>query len=96
MSHLMKYTEWESVSGWHCGDVSNLAKNSNSWWFPARMMNISLTDYIILLKDKFHAKNFVYFKDKNLLLWDWESYNDCHQFTLWVNKEARKRKFFIC
>ena len=60
MSHLMKYTEWESASGWHCGDVSDLAHGSNFWWHPARMLNIELTDYILMLKDKFHAVNFSY------------------------------------
>ena len=96
MSHIMKYTEWESISGWHSGDVTNLAQNSNAWWLPARMLGISLTDYILLLKDTFHAKNFYYNMDKNLLLWQWESYKDCHNFTLYINKESRKRKFYIC
>lgn len=92
---LLKYTEWESASGWHCGDVSDLAHGSNSWWYPARAMRISIEDYILLLKDKFHAKNFVYFKDKNLLLWQWENYIDCHKFCLVVNAAARQNKFMI-
>lgn len=96
MSHILKYTEWESVTGWHCGDISDLAHGSNYWWIPARLLNISVTDYILLLKDKFKAKNFYYSKDKNVLLWTWESYNDCHQFCLYINKIAKNKKFFIC
>lgn len=95
MAHILKYSEWESVSGWHSGDVSDLANNSNAWYLPARMLGISLTDYILLLKDRFGAIDFKYIKDKNLLLWKWKNYNDCHKFTLWVNAESRKRKFFI-
>ena len=92
----MKYSEWESISGWHCGDISDLGKGSNYWWFPARMLELELTDYILLLKNKFHAKNFKYFKDENVLLWHWETYNDCHSFVLFLNSEAKKRKFYIC
>lgn len=98
MSHLLKYTEWQSANGqWHTGDTTRLAKGSNYWWHIPRMLNISLTDYILLLKDKFHATNFKFFPDNEcLLLWDWQNYNDCHNFTLFVNREARNRKFFIC
>lgn len=96
MSHLLKYSEWESPTGWYSGDVSDLANGSNYWWFPARMLEISLTDYILLLKNKFNVYDFHYNKDKNVLIYYWKNYNDCHKFTLFINSEARKRKFFIC
>ena len=95
MAHILKYTEWESISGWHTGDVSSLAKNSNAWWLPARMLQITPADFILLLKDKFHAYDFSYYKNSNLLLWHWKTYDDCHKFTLYINKEAKKRQFFI-
>lgn len=95
MSHLLKFTEWESNGKWHCNDVSDLGHGSGYWWHPARMLNISLTDYVLLLKDKFHAVNFK-FPNQNILLWEWQSYSDCHKFTLFINTEARKRKYFIC
>lgn len=97
MSHLLKYTEWQSGTGdWYTGDVSKLSEDSNAWWHVPRMLNISLTDYILLLKDKFHAVDFKFFPENNcLLLWRWKNYNDCHNFTLFVNREAKKRKFFI-
>ena len=97
MSHLMKFTEWQSAGNkWHTGDVSNLALGSNYWWNVPRMLNMELTDYVLLLKNKFNAKNFTYTKESNVLLWDWENYADCHRFTIFVNTEAKKRKFFIC
>ena len=96
MSHLMKFTEWQSPSGkWFTGDVSDLGNGSNYWWYPARMLGLELTDYILLLKNKFNAINFSYNSKYNVLFWDWENYKDCHNFTLFINKEARKRKFFI-
>lgn len=96
MSHLLKYTEWESVSGWHTGDVSDLAHNSNAWYLPARMLGLPLTDYILLLINDFHAIDFFFDKDKGLLFWHWKNYNDCHRWTLFINKKAREKKFFIC
>ena len=97
MSHLMKFTEWQSAGTgeWHTGDLSDLAHGSNYWWNVPRMLNISLTEYILLLKDKFNAFNFRYNSKTNVLFWSWPSYADCHSFTIFVNKEARKRKFFI-
>lgn len=95
MSHLLKFSEWETVSGWHCNDVSDLAHGSGYWWHVPRMLNIELTDYIYLLKNNFNATSFYYNIDTNVLLWKWKTYSDCHNFTLFVNKEARKRKFFI-
>lgn len=93
--HLLKFSEWESPTGWQCNDVSDLAHGSGYWWIVPRMLNISLEEYVFLLKDKFHATNFKYNKDANVLLWKWNNYQDCHNFTLFVNKEAKKRKFFI-
>ena len=96
MSHILKYTEWQSPTGyWHATDVSDLAHGSGSWWHVPRMLQISLTDYILFLKEKYNAINFHYNLEYNVLLWDWENYNDCHKFILFINKEAQKRKFFI-
>ena len=96
MKHLLKFTEWQSITGkWHTGDVSSLGDKSNAWWHVPRMLDIPLTDYILLLRDKFNAYNFEYFSSSDLLLWDWKSYEDCHKFTLFVNREARKRNFLV-
>ena len=93
--HILKFTDWESPSGWHSNDTSDLANGSGNWWNVPRMLDLELTDYIILLKNKFNAINFHYDVVHNVLLWNWQSYTDCHNFTLYVNNEARKRKFFI-
>ena len=96
MSHLLKFTEWQDVLGnWHCNDTSDLGHGSGYWWNIPRMLDIELTEYILLLKDTFHATNFSYSIEHNVLLWKWENYQYCHNFTLFVNKEAKKRKFFI-
>lgn len=95
MSHILKFSEWETATGWRCNDVSDLANGSGYWWNVPRMLNMELTDYVLFLKEHFHATHFTYNIERNLLLWKWNSYNDCHKFTLFVNNEAKKRKFFI-
>lgn len=95
MSHLLKLVEWESPTGWHCNDTSDLAHGSGNWWNIPRMLNISLIDYVLLLKNDFNATDFHYNINYNVLLWKWKTYSDCHKFTLFINKEARKRKFFV-
>ena len=93
--HVLKLTEWEQNGKWHTGDTSSLAKGSNYWWRVPRMLEMELTDYILMLRDTFHATNFTYNKERNVLLYDWPSYADCHRFTLFVNKEAKKRNYVI-
>lgn len=92
----MKYTEWQSASGnWYSGDVTDLAHGSNFWWHPARMLNMELTDYILWLKNEFNAYSFFYNPESNILLWKWKK-EDCHKFTLFINKKARQYCFKIC
>ena len=95
MSHLLKYTDWESNGKWYSGDVSDLGNGSNYWWIPARMLGIELTDFVLLLKDIFHIDKIHYNKDKNVLCYSWKNYVDCHKYTLFINREARNRKFMI-
>ena len=93
MKHILKYTEWESNGKWYSGDVSDLANGSNFWWIPARMLNMDLDDFVLLLINTFKVEKIHYNKDKNVLCYSWENYIQCHKFTLFLNKEARKRKF---
>ena len=95
MSHILKFSEWESPTGWHCNYTSDLAHGSGNWWNVPRMLGIELTEYVLLLKNDFHAFNFSYDAKYNVLLWKWKNYNDCHKFVTYVNKEAKKRKFFV-
>ena len=96
MAHLYKVEDWRAGSGkWYCNDVSDLAGIAGKWWVPARMLGISLTDYILLLKDKFNATIVTYVEDTDVLIFHWDTYTDCHRYVLYINKEARNRKFFI-
>ena len=93
MAHIYHMEEWECDGKWHCGDVSALAANSNLWWYVPRLLNISPVEYIYLLKDKYHASNFKYSKEKNVLSFSFSSLDDCRKFKNYINKQARDKKF---
>lgn len=95
MTHLYKASEWQSGSGrWYVNDVENLAGISGKWWVPARMLGISLTDYILLLKDTFKADIRSYNSDTDTLVFSWKNYSDAHKYTLWINQKSRAAKLW--
>ena len=93
MANILHLTEWESATGWHCGDVSALAAGSNNWWNIPRLLNISFTDYIHLLKNTYHATNFHYSAKCNVLSYCFPTQQDCRKFKNYINKFARDKKF---
>jgi len=96
VTHILKYSEWQSGSGrWYANDVENLAGISGKWWIPARMLGMSLTDYILLLKDVFNADIHAYNEVTDTLVFSWRNYNDAHRFVLWINQKARKAKYMV-
>ena len=96
MAHLYKVCEWQGGSGhWYVNDVTDLARPSAKWWAPARMLNMSLTDYVIMLKDKFNATIGGYYSSTDVLVFYWNNYNDAHKYVLWVNKIARQKKYVV-
>lgn len=96
MSHIMKFTEWQDPIGyWHTGDINGLPQGSNYWYNVPRMLEMSLTDFILLLKNEYHITKFLFDEKSGFLTWRWNNYNDCHRYTLFVNREAKKRNFYV-
>jgi hypothetical protein len=95
MAHLYKVSNWQSASKWYCNDTADLAGIAGKWWVPARMLGMSLTDYILLLKDQFHANIVSYNSITDVLIFNWESYSEMHKYELWINSMARKANFIV-
>ena len=94
MAHLYKVSEWQGTSGkWYCNDVADLAGPSAKWYTPARMLGISLCDYVLLLKNEFKVSSMKYNPDTDVLIFSWDKQADCHKYVLWINKMARKANF---
>ena len=100
MAHLFKCSEWESASGkWYVADTSDLANDSAAWWIPARMLNLSLVDYINMLIKKYHAIIDGWYpesnKGKSLLIFSFDNYKDAHQYLLDMNRISRQKNWTI-
>ena len=78
MAHLFKMTEWESGAGgiWYCGDVEDLGNNSGAWWITARMLGMSLTDYVEMLINTFKVDKISYNRETNVLIYSSKN-QDC-------------------
>lgn len=92
-------SEWQIGAKWYVADVSDLANDSAAWWIPARLLNLSLEDYIILLTDKYNATIDKWCPDSNngksLLIFSWKNYSDAHRYKLDMNRIARNQKWTI-
>lgn len=94
---LLKYSEWQSPTGaWHCNDISDLAGSYRGyWWVPARMLGITPAAWVEKLITEFKPDNYSFDGKTFLYSWNKEHYGLAHKFVLWINAEARKRKFLI-
>ena len=99
MKRLYKATEWVVGKKWYVADTSDLGKDSAAWWIPARILNLSLEDYILMLVNEYHAE-VAWFPESNngksLLIFSFANYNDAHKYLLYINRVARNKNWSIC
>ena len=96
MAQLYKCGEWETPTGeWHVNCINDLSGISGLWWVPCRILNITPTDFILLLKNEFNVSNISYSKDKDVLLYSWKNYSDAHRWLLYINKIARQKQIML-
>lgn len=100
MAHMYKASEWTDASRkWHVADTSDLANDSAAWWIPARILGLSLVDFVLLLKNEYNANIIRWYPDSNngksLLLFNWNNYNDAHRYLLYINRIARNKNWTI-
>jgi len=93
---LWQMKEWESpVSGWHCGCVDNLAQDSNVWYLPARILDISPAAFIELLIKEYKPDYIHFNEEKCLFHYSWKSQTAERKFKNFINAAARKKNFQI-
>ena len=94
MAHLFHMTEWQGGSGvWYCNDVEDLAGISSRWWTPARMLNMPLDEYVVMLVEEFKVDSISYDPKANVLVFYWKSREACRKYKNWINKKARECNF---
>ena len=93
---LLKYTEWQGANGnWYCNDTSDLSSVRSLWWAPARMMNISPSEYVQWLIDNFHPDTIIYNQERDVLVYGWRKQSDMRLFKNKLNTLARKYNYII-
>lgn len=96
MAHIYEASEWQSPTGkWYCNDVKDLAGISGKWWVPARMLGLTLEEYILMLKNEYNVTTMSYYMPTDCLIFSWDSYADCHRFKLYINRVARNKKYMV-
>lgn len=97
--HQYKSSEWQSGNKWYVADTSDLANDSAAWWHPARMLNITPEEYILMLKNEYHANIDKWCPESNngksLLIFSWDNYSDAHKYLLYINRIARNKNWTI-
>ncbi len=91
--HLYKLTTWESYKKWFINDVTNLSGVSSKWYVPMRILDISIEDYIYLLK-KFNAKGISYYAPTDFLSFYFSKEKDAKKFCSYVNNIARAKQYY--
>ena len=93
--HLYRVSEWQSSGSgvWYCNDVEDLAGISSRWWTPARMLNMPLDEYVVMLVEEFKVDSISYDPEANVLVFYWKSREACRKYKNWINKKARECNF---
>lgn len=91
---LLRYEEWQSATGrWYCNDTSDLTSARALWYTPARLLNISLEEFVRMLINDFQVDTINF--DGKTLIYSWDSLSKCRLFKNWLNKKAREGKWII-
>ena len=93
--HLFKLAEWESNGKWHCGDIEDLANDSNVWWLPARMLGMSPAEYLKWVIETFKPDDVYYSKDVSFVGWSWTKQSNMRIYKNKLNALARQKNFII-
>ena len=95
MTHIYKAEEWECNGRWYVADTSNLPKSSNTWWYAPAAANLSPIEYVKLLITKFKVSHIQYKVKSDVLIFSFDSLEDCRKYKNYINKQARQNKFYI-
>lgn len=95
MGKLVQFKEWQSASGkWHTAYTDSFSPDLDNWILGWRILDLTPADYFIMLKEKYNA-TIVHTEKLTYAVWDKNNYSKMHEFTLLVNRIARKKNFCV-
>lgn len=94
---LWKATEWESGAGgsWYIGCVEDLGHDSGYWYHACCILEISGDKFVEMLINDFHVDYISYNKEKDVLVYKWNSLEKARKYKNFINKKAREKNYQI-
>ena len=93
---LYKCTEWQGASGiWYCEHTDSFPKDVQKWVVPARILGVSVDEFLKLLIEKFKPDQISYRKDGSFVSWGWSKQSEMRKFKNWINAESRRKNYQI-
>lgn len=87
---IYKAEEWQGCSGkWYCEDPNMFGKGYDIWLIPSRILNMSIIDFLTLIKNEYKAEIF-YKEDGSFVGWYWSKQADMRKYKNWINAQSRK------
>ena len=88
--------EWQGASGiWYCEHTGSYPQGVQKWVVPARILGVSVDEFLKLLIEKFKPDHISYCKDGSFVSWGWSKQSEMRKFKNFINSEARKKNFQI-
>lgn len=96
MATLYKLAEWQGSSGiWYCEHTGTFPDGVQKWVIPARLMEMSVDNFLEWLIEKFQPDYFNHNKDCSFCSWGWLDQQKMRKYKNTINKIAREKNFKI-
>ena len=93
---LYRLEEWQGASGvWYCEHTSSFPANVEKWVIPARVLNMSVDDFLRMLIKDFKPDVITVKKDGSFVSWGWSKQSEMRKYKNWINAESRRKNYQI-
>ena len=94
---LFHLDEWQSTGTkiWYCEHTSSYPRGVQKWVVPARILGLSIDDFLRMLIKDFKPDVITVKKDGSFVSWGWSKQSEMRKFKNFINSEARKKNFQI-
>ena len=93
---LYRLEEWQGASGvWYCEHTSSFPANVEKWVIPARVLNMSVDDFLRMLIKDFKPDVITVKEDGSFASWGWSKQSEMRKFKNWMNAKSRAVNFQI-
>ena len=83
---LYRLEEWQGASGvWYCEHTSSFPANVEKWVVPARVLNMSVDDFLRILIKDFKPDVITVKKDGSFVSWGWSKQSEMRKYKNWIN-----------